>query len=58
MSRLRYIKKNEKMIRESVAASAVPSTKVITQVRDVHIEAMEKTLNVWVDANSQNNVMA
>ena len=31
------IKKNEKAISESVMASAVPSTKVVTQVRDVHI---------------------
>ena len=51
-----YIKKNEKAIRESVVARAVPSTKVVTQFRDVHINVMEKALNVWVEDNAQKNV--
>ena len=37
----------EKVIRESVVASAEPSTKVVNQVMEVHIKAMEKALNVW-----------
>ena len=31
-STVRYIRNNEKVIRESVAASTVPNTKVVTQV--------------------------
>ena len=38
-----YIQKNKKAIRESVAESAVPSTKLVTHVRDVR---MEKVLSV------------
>ena len=28
---------------------------MVTQVRDVHIETMEKALNVWLEHNAQNN---
>ena len=55
-STVRYIWKNEKVIRESVAESAGPSTKVVTQVRDVHIERMEKALNVWMEGDAQKNM--
>ena len=37
-------------------ACTVQSTKLITQVRDIHREAMEKALNVWVEDNAQKNV--
>ena len=30
--------------------------KVVTQVRDIHIKAMKKALNVWVEDNVQKNV--
>ena len=43
-STVHYIRKNEKVIRESVVASAVPSTKVSTYVQDVHMERIEKIL--------------
>ena len=36
--------------------SAVLSTKVVIQVRDIHIKAMEKALNAWVENNAQINV--
>ena len=35
-STVRDIQNNEKVIQERVAESAVPSTKVVTHVRDVH----------------------
>ena len=47
-STIRNIPKNEneKAIQERIALSAVPSTKVVTQVQDAHIERMEKALGV------------
>ena len=53
---VRCIKKNKKAMRESVAASTVTSTKVVTQAKDIHIETMEKALNVWLEDNAQKNV--
>ena len=55
-STIRSTRKNEKVIRESVAASTVPSTKVVTHVRNVHIERMEKALGVWIEDNAQKNM--
>ena len=52
-SNIRYIRKNEKAIRERVAASTVPSSKLVTHVWDVHIERMEKALSVWIEDNVQ-----
>uniref|UniRef100_UPI00358EF441 tigger transposable element-derived protein 1-like n=1 Tax=Myxine glutinosa TaxID=7769 RepID=UPI00358EF441 len=46
---VRYIRKNEKAIRDNISASAVSSTKVVTHVRDVHIERMEKAFSIWID---------
>ena len=48
-----YIWKNEKAIQESVAASAVPSNKMVTHVWDVHIERMEKALCICIEDNMQ-----
>ena len=42
-STIRYIRKNKKAIRESVAASDVLRTKVVNYVWDVYKERMEKT---------------
>ena len=36
-------------------AGTVPGMKVVTNVRDFHIETMEKALNVWLEDNSQKN---
>ena len=36
--------------------SAVPSTKVVTHIRDVHIERMEKALSVWIEDNVWKNM--
>ena len=36
--------------------SAVLGTKVVTQVQDVHIERMEKALNIWTGDNLQKNM--
>ena len=36
-------------------ASAVPSTKVVIQVRDIHIQIMT-ALNMWLEDNSHKNV--
>ena len=33
-----------------------PAPKWVTSVKDAHIEAMEKALNVWVEDNAQKNV--
>ena len=55
-STIHYIRKNENAIRGSVAASIVPSTEVNTHVQDVHIERMEKALNVWIEDNMQRNM--
>ena len=55
-STIPYIQKREKVIRESVAASTVPSTKVVTQVWDVHIDRMEKAVNIWMEENAQKNM--
>uniref|UniRef100_UPI00358E202C putative CENPB DNA-binding domain-containing protein 1 n=1 Tax=Myxine glutinosa TaxID=7769 RepID=UPI00358E202C len=51
-----YIWKNEKAIRESVAASAVSSTKVVTYVRDVYIERMEKAFSIWIEDNTSESM--
>jgi len=45
--------KNKKAIRESLAASAAPSTKVVTQSRHIHVEVIEKALNVWLEDPKQ-----
>ena len=56
-STIRYIWKNEKAIQESAAASAVPSTKVVTHIWDVHIQRMEKALSVWIEDNVLKNML-
>ena len=56
-STVHYIRKNEKAIRESVAESAVPNTKVVTHVRDIHIERMEKALSLWIEDIAQKNML-
>ena len=48
-----YIRKNKKAIRESGAASATPSTKVVSQVQDIHNEIMEKALSVWMEDKTE-----
>uniref|UniRef100_UPI00358E955F tigger transposable element-derived protein 1-like n=1 Tax=Myxine glutinosa TaxID=7769 RepID=UPI00358E955F len=55
-STIRYIRKNEKAIRESVLASAVLSMTVVTHVRNVHVERMEKAFNIWIEDNMQKNM--
>ena len=55
-STVHYIKDEEKAIHGSVVVSAVPSSKVVTQVRNMHIKSMEKALNVWVEYNAERNV--
>uniref|UniRef100_UPI00358FD0A3 tigger transposable element-derived protein 1-like n=1 Tax=Myxine glutinosa TaxID=7769 RepID=UPI00358FD0A3 len=35
---------------------AVSSTKVVTHVRDVHIERMEQALSIWIEDNTQKNM--
>uniref|UniRef100_UPI00358EB99E putative CENPB DNA-binding domain-containing protein 1 n=1 Tax=Myxine glutinosa TaxID=7769 RepID=UPI00358EB99E len=55
-STIRYVQKNEKAIREIISSSAVSSMKVVTHVRDVHIERMEKALSTWIEANTQKNM--
>ena len=52
-STVHCIEKNKKAIHKSVMTVIVPSTKVATQVRDLHIEGMEKALNVWVEDSAQ-----
>ena len=36
--------------------SDVPITKVVTHIRDLHKERMEKTLSVWIEDNAQKNM--
>uniref|UniRef100_UPI00359001A7 putative CENPB DNA-binding domain-containing protein 1 n=1 Tax=Myxine glutinosa TaxID=7769 RepID=UPI00359001A7 len=55
-STIRLIRKNEKAIRDCISASAVSSTKVVTHVRDVHIERMEKALSIWIEDNVQKSM--
>ena len=55
-STVHYIQKNEKASRESVVASTVPSTKVVTHAQDDHMERMEKVLRVWIENNAQKNM--
>uniref|UniRef100_UPI00358FB966 tigger transposable element-derived protein 1-like n=1 Tax=Myxine glutinosa TaxID=7769 RepID=UPI00358FB966 len=54
-STVRCIRKNDKAIHESISASAVSSMKVVTHVRDVHIERMEKAL-ISIKDNTQKNM--
>uniref|UniRef100_UPI00358F9A1E putative CENPB DNA-binding domain-containing protein 1 n=1 Tax=Myxine glutinosa TaxID=7769 RepID=UPI00358F9A1E len=51
-----YIRKKEKVIHESISASAVSSTKVVTHVWDVHIERMVKALSIWIEDNVQKSM--
>ena len=44
------------VICKSVTASTIHSTKVVTQIRDVQVETMEKALIVWLEDSAQNNV--
>lgn len=55
-STVRYIKKNEDKIRQSVAESANCSTKVCSISRDVNIEKMEKLLNMWIEDMTQKKI--
>jgi hypothetical protein len=55
-STVRYIKKKEKQIRESVGQSVPVSAKVSCVVRDRALVKMEKTLSLWIEDMSQKNV--
>ena len=55
-STVHHIRKNEKVIEESVVTSTVPSTKVVTHIQNVHIESTEKALVVWIEDNVQKNM--
>ena len=51
-STVRYIRKAEARIRESVRSSAPECAKVVSHARNPHIERMEKALNVWIEDNT------
>jgi len=55
-STVRYIKKNEKRIRDSVGHSAPVSAKVSCVVRDRVLVKMEKALSLWMEDMSHKNV--
>uniref|UniRef100_A0A8C4QHC6 HTH CENPB-type domain-containing protein n=1 Tax=Eptatretus burgeri TaxID=7764 RepID=A0A8C4QHC6_EPTBU len=55
-STVRSIKKNEVGIRASVAASIPKSAKVLFITRDPNLEKMEKTLNLWIEDQTQKQV--
>lgn len=55
-STVRSIKKTEKSIRESVAASAPVSAKIVSQVRNKSLEETENALSVWLEDMSQKRV--
>uniref|UniRef100_UPI00358E3E0E tigger transposable element-derived protein 1-like n=1 Tax=Myxine glutinosa TaxID=7769 RepID=UPI00358E3E0E len=55
-STVRSIKKNEVAIRASVAASIPKSAKVSFMSRDPKLEKMEKTLNLWIEDQTQKRV--
>uniref|UniRef100_UPI00358FD912 putative CENPB DNA-binding domain-containing protein 1 n=1 Tax=Myxine glutinosa TaxID=7769 RepID=UPI00358FD912 len=52
-STVRYIRKNKKLICDSISASAVSSMKVVAHVRDVYMERMEKALSIWIEDTMQ-----
>ena len=52
-----YRRKNEKAIWKSVSAITALSTKVVTQVRDIHMERMEKAC-VWMEDNTHAEELA
>jgi DNA topoisomerase IB len=54
-STVRYIKKKEKLIRESVGQSVSASAKVACVVRDRALVKMEKALSLWIEDMSQKN---
>ena len=56
-STVRYIRKNENAIRECVAASTVLSTEMVTHIRDVHIERIEKALSVWIEECAEKHAL-
>jgi hypothetical protein len=55
-STVRYIRKIEKQIRETVGQSAPGSAKVSCVVRDRALVKMEKALSLWMEDMSQKNV--
>uniref|UniRef100_UPI00358EF42B tigger transposable element-derived protein 1-like isoform X1 n=1 Tax=Myxine glutinosa TaxID=7769 RepID=UPI00358EF42B len=55
-STVRSIRKNEIAIRASVAASIPKSAKVLFITRDPKLEKMEKTLNLWIEDQTQKRV--
>uniref|UniRef100_UPI00358E9BDB putative CENPB DNA-binding domain-containing protein 1 n=1 Tax=Myxine glutinosa TaxID=7769 RepID=UPI00358E9BDB len=56
-STVRYIRKKEKRIRDSISASTVSSTNVVTHVQDVHIKWIEKALSIWIENNVQKSML-
>lgn len=55
-STVRSIKKQEKLIRESVAASTPVSAKVVSQVRNKCLEKTENALSIWLEDMSQKRI--
>ena len=55
-STVRYIKKNEKVIRDAVKASAASSAKTTYQVRDKTVMKMESALFIWLEDSHKKGV--
>ncbi|XP_071055115.1 tigger transposable element-derived protein 1-like [Onthophagus taurus] len=55
-STIRSIKKKENEIRNSVKSGICSSLKVTSQIRDMNIEKMEKSLYIWIEDNGRRNI--